>query len=214
MWREDLRNNEEGQCDTLPMTGGGAGRGPNGFITVTLTALRSPAWGKSMVSAETGGGGGECPMPWEKTGQRPSGDPGNVWRYFEGQCLAHLEHHTWHCLRREGATEKIIMLAKVGIHRQWRGDTRRPSTHGALSKVQSNQRQYVENTDTDACMGIGAQKCGGETGCQKGSERLRPRRKRMAKFWEPLDKPSGKGEGLGLREREGHSRREPERVFT
>ena len=35
MWRENLWNNEEGQCDTLPMTGGGAGRGPNGFITVS-----------------------------------------------------------------------------------------------------------------------------------------------------------------------------------
>ena len=55
MWRENLRNNEEGQCDTLPMTGADAGRGPNGFITVTLTALWSPAWGKSMVSVEMGG---------------------------------------------------------------------------------------------------------------------------------------------------------------
>ena len=35
-------------------------------------------------------GGGECHIPWEKTGRRPSGDPGNVWRDFEGQCLAHV----------------------------------------------------------------------------------------------------------------------------
>ena len=76
IWRENLRKNEEGQCDTLPMTGGGAGTGPNAFIIVTPTALLSPARGKSMVSAAMGGGG-ECPMPWKKTGQRPSG---NVWR--------------------------------------------------------------------------------------------------------------------------------------
>ena len=55
MWSQNLRNNEEGQWDTLPMTGGGTGRGPNGFVTVTLTALWSPAWGKSMVSAEMPG---------------------------------------------------------------------------------------------------------------------------------------------------------------
>ena len=58
MWRENLRNNEEGQCDKLPLTGGGGGggHGANGFIAVTLTALWSPAWGKAAVSAEMGGG--------------------------------------------------------------------------------------------------------------------------------------------------------------
>ena len=87
MWREKLRNNEEGQWDTLPMTSAGAGRGPNGFAAVTLTALWSPAWGKSMVSAEMGGrmshAAGESSI-------RPGGGPGNVWRDFEGQCLAHV----------------------------------------------------------------------------------------------------------------------------
>ena len=55
MWREILRHNEEGHWDTLPMAAGGAGPGPNGFAGVTLTALWSPAWGKSMVSTEMGG---------------------------------------------------------------------------------------------------------------------------------------------------------------
>ena len=31
-WNGNLRNNEEGQCDTLPMTGGGAGRGRMGKV--------------------------------------------------------------------------------------------------------------------------------------------------------------------------------------
>ena len=43
------------------MTSGGAGRNPNGFVTVTLTALWSPAivnrWSPAIVSADMGGGG-------------------------------------------------------------------------------------------------------------------------------------------------------------
>ena len=50
MWRENLGNNEEGECDTLPMTGG-RGR----FITVTETALWSPVFmSPSGPDADTG----------------------------------------------------------------------------------------------------------------------------------------------------------------
>ena len=54
MWRVNLQKSKDGQWDMLPMTSAARGRGPIGFVTITMTPLWSLAWGKVTVS-ETGG---------------------------------------------------------------------------------------------------------------------------------------------------------------
>ena len=58
------------------------------------------------------------------------------------------------------------------------------------------------------CMEIAPQNSGGQHGCEKSSTNWQQRHKRMAKFWDRLDRPPEKAGGPDLQDRQGQSRRQ------
>ena len=108
---------------------------------------------------------------------------------------------------RERETKSSCLLVD-GSHRHWRGTTQTRSTHGIFYREGNSRYQLVGKMGIASCVQTGPQSNGGRHGCEKSYGNGQQGHGRMATFWDRLDRPPEKGEGLDLQDRKGRSRRQ------